>query len=436
MTSGPTATVSLPASVPSTFQSQAQWATPVLPGSTVKVDQAGVAALLPGSSATTLRVTVLNAGTGKPLWTSAEFDRSPNGPPSLHWTARLGHPVVVVVSADKTVTTVSSYDLYGAGANRPPLATTKFTGDTKPPSVTVTHTGVLVSGAKEGAAVAWRATTGESTVYGTGPTRGKDAGTPVAAYNDGFLVTFPSGGFAFASAAGGWDSATAGIAPEGADATKGTVLAQTRGLILAAWPTRAGATLLAVHSQQTGKVLATQALVGTLPEVRPGLVVANDSSWAVWGDYVFGLRGQPSHRVDLNAGKPTLIYQEVIYASEATARVAMPMPPTSSATGSPSTGSPSTGPQATSAATPTNTATPSTSASATPSAGSTSSATPASPPTTTDKPFNGMLAVDAVTGTPVGGDFALVPAGISAMSQGVFVSTTGSASTVFSVAVR
>jgi hypothetical protein len=429
--SGAPATPNVPAAVPRTFAGGAQWvADGVLPGST-EVTRYGVLGLFGNPEQRT--VALLDSQTGKAIWVSTPFGGGEQ--PHLELVHQDGRDWAVVWYAhgDDAVT-VRTYDIHGSGqADGKHEAYAEAFSGSRTPSVAVNSRGILISGVTDSEPFLLWPADGSRTTYGNGPTLDGDPGVPKAAYNNGFLVSFDPG-FSFASATGGWPSTAA--TPAGGVPDSGEIVAVEHGLILATWQQTIGGTVLAVHSAQTGKVLAQQVVDDSQPleEVAGSFVAADDGSWAAYGGYLFNLHGDElsTRLLDLHGGVPASIHDGVVYLSDVAEPFTAPdqqcssAGPTSSATASPS-GSPSPSASPTSAG-------PSASgrASATPSA----PATPCAPAEPAD--FAGYAALDARSGVLVDQSMRTVPIGISAVAAGIFSTEAGEngAVQVFSVPLR
>ena len=418
----------LPAAVPDTFAGNAEWMVDqVVPGS-VRISRHGVVALF--GPADHRRVALIDARTGRPTWSSVAFATGEEA--SLQVVQHDGREWAVVwFATSETTLKLVTFDLHGTGIGqgKGSAHSERFTGK-KLPAIRVTSRGILISGVSKAAPFMLWPSDGARTSYGVGPTADGEAGVPWAAYNNGFLVAFPNGGFSFAGPTGGWPSSSA--VPAGGLPNTGRMLDVTRGLILASWDQSIGGTVLAVHSAQTGRVLAQQVVSDEQPlsEVDGSFVVADDTSWAAFGGYLFNLHGDTLSTGwrDLHDGVPVSIYQGVLYLRDVAEPFAPPTsaPPTSApSTSAPSTGSPSGSPTPSGSSTPSGSASPSGSPSA--------PGTPAAPAN-----FSGWAAVDAETGVLVDQSMQTVPIGVSSVAAGVFTAATGRGGSeqLFSVRLR
>ena len=165
------------------------------------------------------------------------------------------------------------------------------------------------------------------------------------------------------------------------------------GYLLAEWATSDG-DILAIHSIRTGRIRAEVEVDSAHPAddfKDSAFVVAQDGRWAMWGDYAFNLASGEGKVVATRGASARVIHRDLLYATGAEA------PLSNSGESAPSDVS------------------------------TKSSASESSSDT-----FNGFVVVDLPTQTPVAGEIASVPIGMSPLGQGIFVVDD----VVYSVALR
>lgn len=393
-------TVKTVAATPETFVTKAQWGAERLENAPVIITDFGLLTFVSDTTAGTYSAGLFDASTGKLTWTSRAVS-SEDAMPALGWTKQDGrHWITVTVTSGKTAS-IYTYDPMLSGQRITATTSVAFTGKSKAPKVIVGNGGVLVLGAKEGAALQYRPQVRKTTVLSKGPSRQGDQGTPLLVHDNGFLLTFPKGGFAYASDSGGWDSAR--TAPDNVDRAKGEVLAVSNGTLLIEWPSRSGGDgnkTLMLHSLQSGRAImeydADDPLIAQQRKENLPLVPSTDERTLAWGEIVFDMDKKKGRVVYLNGGQPASIHNDILYAAEAD-RPLGTSPSSTSAT--PETSAPS----------------------------STTSATSSS------TKFHGFVALDLSSGSPLGGEIGMVPMGFSLFGQGIFA-PEGTA--LYSVALR
>lgn len=236
------------------------------------------------------------------------------------------------------------------------------------------------------------------------------------AWDEGFVVEDPADGSGFGYVVDdevSWQSSTTRPAATDRD-DSGELLSSGAGLLLAEWSDGDGDPVLSVHEVRSGDVLAvlTDVDPDVLEESRGSLLdQSDDGEWAWWGEYVFGLKDNPSSRVDLQGGSISAVYQDMLYvegadepltASAEAERVAAAERASEEGSEEPS-------------------ADPSEEASEEAAEGGSGS----------DETFLGM--VDAVTGEPVtNAETDVVPEFVSNASQGVFVLSSDGTTRLYS----
>ncbi|MEV0133886.1 hypothetical protein AB0H83_36140 [Dactylosporangium sp. NPDC050688] len=268
--------------MPSTFAAVADWSVAVRRGSTVAAADPGILVLQP-AGAWGYAVSVLDPGTGVPRWMSVPIPITA-GAPQARFTSDDGHAWVVVESTVNTATTLWVFDAYAVGRNVRPVQDHTFEGaEGKPPVVTVTDRGVLVTRVKGGAAFVYRPASGVAQVFVT------PGQVPIRSYGTDVLVTL-AGGFGLIAEKIGWLSKDR-VPPGVASPATATVVAVDGPFVVASWIGTDQRTTLALHELLTGRVRATSRLIATDPAIHQPqtFVVARDGAWAVYGSRAFNL---------------------------------------------------------------------------------------------------------------------------------------------------
>lgn len=443
--------VATSAHTPPTFVEKAAWSAKRLPDAPVIITSFGLLTFSPDTGEDTYSAIMLDAATGQVRWASRAVS-SPEGMPQLAWVEQDDRPWVTITTTQDNKASVYTYDPMIGSLRVAATTSVAFEGKgDKAPTVVASDGGMLVLGAKEADAMQYRPQQRATTVFGTGPTRHGDQGVPMLVHNDGFFLTFPRGGFAYASDNGGWDSAR--IAPDGVDRARGTVLAVDEGFILVQWPSLTGDDgnqTLWLHSLQNGEPLvefdADDDLIEEQAKEDAPLVVSSDDRALAWGEVVFDLNTREGKEIDLHEGVPAFIHSGILYVRDAESP--FPFVPasapaeTGSSTASPGTDAstepapdPSDSPEDVTTATP-GTADPST---ASPQSDPSSSASPSPDESsqtaqpTEDAPFHGFAALRLEDGKALRGEIGMVPMGFSTFGYGVFAPGE---TEVYSVALR
>lgn len=358
--------VDVSVALPQTFVTKADWKMERAENAPVVLNDYGVVTFAPGAQEGTYSPMMLNPKTGEVAWQGRPVP-SPQGVPQLAWVEEGDHPWVVMTVTEGKKARAYTYDPMRAGDRVQAMVSIEFEGKKSAPQVITSERGVLVLGAREHPIMQYHPHTRQTTHYGVGPKRDGRDGRPMQVYDDGYLLTFPKGGFAFASPSGGWDSAR--TAPEGVDRAKGQVIAAANGYVLAAWPKAKEGDkdmTLWVHDVRTGAPLvqfdASNPFITKQVKKKVPFTVDAMSGVATWGEAVFDLKKRTAEEVELNDGVPTAVRVGVVYAQGATG----PLPGTS------------------------------------------------------PDPFKGAVAFDSHTNKPVDGPMDVVPVGFTAEGKGVF----------------
>lgn len=325
--SGPTVDIS--AELPATFSQQGRWDMQLATDTRPVEMPEGIAVLIPGRTDSSLyRVAVVSPDDGSFRWVSDDFENpTPEEVPRLYATTVDGEPWVVVKTLDSAnEMRLDMYSPAGTGDRRTPDSSKTFTGTgTKSlPWVGVGAEGIRVAKSKDSDGV-FDPETGTTAPY-EGP------GDLSSVWAEGMVVTGlgESSGFGYAvDEESAWKSGSSRPAGTARDSS-GKLLDAGPGILLAQWTSEDGGPMLAVHETRTGKVLAVQKDVpdqALEDSADSSLVQSADGKWAVYGQFLFGLKGGPSSVVDLHGGDVRAIYQDVLYIEGAddplTARAAV-----------------------------------------------------------------------------------------------------------------
>lgn len=311
----------MPAATPATYEKVWDWKVSVAGGSRPVVTDYGVFTIDKGSASSKgsrWRVSLTNPETGKRVWRSAAINGGSGERPKMALVRQGGQEWLVLWStvADKQ-TQLVTVDPRGSGGSSKALTHVEVVAGTKAaPEVQATSGGVLVTGdtAAKKPYMYWPET-GAKTTYDSGPSRGKDKGVPEYVYSNGWIVSFPGGGFAYATEQGGWDSATA--EPPGADRQSGEVVAVTGGVLFSVWQgAKSGAPQrLVAQDVRSGRVLASVAEDPKAPfdDIAAAPVVSPDRRWAAMGGYTLNLHSGEGSSRDVKGAHPTFIQRDAIY---------------------------------------------------------------------------------------------------------------------------
>lgn len=307
---------------PPTFVTGAAWEASSRPEAPVQVTERGVLTFSAQSGQDTYAATLLDVRTGDPTWVSRAI-RSPEAEPVLALTYQDGRPWVMMVAIEGDTASVYSYDPMLGGERIRATASVAYQGkDGEPPEVVIGERGVLVLGSDVAPALQYRPDTGTDTIYGNGPTRLEEPGSPIQVYDDGWLVTYSEGGFAYATETLGWDSAR--IAPDGVDRAGGRIVAISRGLLLVDWPSLTGGAenrTLWLHDLRTGEPLvefdADESLIEEQSEAGLPLVASRERTDLSWGEVIFDMDARQAQQLDLRGGTVTAISQDILYVEGA-----------------------------------------------------------------------------------------------------------------------
>lgn len=310
--------------LPSTVEATPQWSAQSGAGAPVRLTPLGVLTLAAGEEPETVAPTLLDLASGEHRW---QGEPVPTGDGvALHWVTRDGRPWVVLVATTGTEVTVYVWDGSASAAadnQFAPISTNTYAGADAAPVVTVSGSGILVAGVEGSGPFVVIPDTGETTLYGGGPERDGEPGTPVAYINGGFLVTLPGGGFSYATPSGGWRSDA--VAPDGAEPATATMLDYGGGYIVALWPLTddTDAWALAVHSLADGRVVAQHPItVAEADEARGrehGVILDPSARMLAWGTYVFDVTTGEGAALVLNGATPTALVESILYGTGAAA---------------------------------------------------------------------------------------------------------------------
>lgn len=417
--------VSIEGVPPLTVKNEALWSADLMEGAPVHVTSLGVLTFSAEKSVEgkSYAPVLLSPEDGSERWVGKAIQSG--AMPRLDWVQQGQDRWAVSTVSRGTKTSVYAWNGLASNTEASLTSSATFEGAETAPRVTFSGSGVLVTGAESpsaGPMIYWPKD-GSTTLYKDGPKRDGEAGVPVAAYGEGFLVTFPKGGFSMASATGGWASSS--VAPKGAAPQSGTVLAQKDGYIVSEWTPaeKAGETLpiLAVHSAATGQLFAQHTTATsdkpTLEEqkAKGAELVTDTPNWVAWGQIGFDLDKGGAGFYQLEGGTPTAIIDDLLYVRSAFTLL----------------------PQAT-GATPSPSRKPTPSASAAASAVlSSASATPSASATVDPEApdgFRGVTGVDLLTRQPLAGLPSIYPIGRT--STGQVILRDDAKPSVYSVAIR
>jgi hypothetical protein len=298
--------------LPATFTSTADWSLRVRPGSTVQATDAGIL-VLRSAGASAAVVSVLNPATGGPRWQSVPIPVT-KVPPLARITSDEGHPWVVVESTTDATTTLWVFDAYAGGRDVQPTQGRKFEGaGGKPPVVTITDRGVLVTGLKDNTPIVYRPASGVAQVFAT------HGEVPLRSYGTSVLAAIGTG-FGLIAEKVGWLS-TDRVPPGVAANATATVVAVDGAFVAAVWTGKDKRTTLALHELLTGKVRATSQLTANEP-AQP-FVVARDGAWAGYGSRAFNLSTGAETALPGGLRALTQIQDGVAYGTSAAGPVAI-----------------------------------------------------------------------------------------------------------------
>ena len=332
--SGGDASMSVEGSAPLTVKDTATWSVEVLEGAPVRVTPLGVLTFsaeksVPGEKYSPM---LLSPDDGSVRWDGEPIESEEM--PALYWVEQGNAKWAVAKTAQGNSASLYSWDGLASHADTPIASSSSFDGKKKPPSVAVTASGVLVTGADKTSPdplIYWPKSAALTRYKGDLKRDGK-AGKPISAYGDGFLIEFPKGGFSLATDAGGWSSED--VAPGGANPKTGKIVAQGSGYLVAEWVTpddeKDVSHILSVHSASTGQARAQyevpEGVETTLADQTDdgAPLVADGSRWLTWGQIGFNLRDGDGAVYNLSEGTPTAIIDGMLYAKGAYSPLAAP----------------------------------------------------------------------------------------------------------------
>lgn len=319
---------------PLTVQKEATWTSAILEGAPVRITPLGLLTFSAEESVEgeSYAPVLLSSENGSPRWTGEPITSETM--PSLDWVQQGEAKWAVAKTVEGNKASLYSWNGLASHANTSLTSSTSFEGKKKPPTVTVSPSGVLVTGADKTAAeplIFWPKDA-STTRYKGGPERDKKAGVPIGAYGSGFLVSFPDGGFSLATSTGGWTSTS--TAPENANPKSGVVLTQGHGFVISEWTRPSdqddGTTVLAVHSVSSGRLFAQyevpedEADILKAQKSDGAALVTDDSRWLVWGQIGFDLNKGDARVYNLEQGAPTAVVDNMLYVRNAYTLIPQP----------------------------------------------------------------------------------------------------------------
>lgn len=412
---GAPTSVQVEGTVPLTVQKDATWTAKVMEGAPVQVTHLGVLTFSAEDSTEgeSYAPVLLSPEDGSARWTGAPITST--SMPALEWVEEGSNRWAVAKTVEGNKASLYVWNGLASHANSELVSSNSFEGKKKPPQVSFSGTGVLVTGADKTAAeplVFWPKDA-SVTRYKGGPERGGKPGTPIGVYGKGFLVSFAGGGFSFASPSGGWTSTS--IAPEGANPQTGSVLMQGEGYILTEWGRPSdqedGTTILTVHSATSGRLYAQydvpEEAAGALKAQKESgaALVVDGSKWLIWGEFGFNLSTGNGVLYDLANGIPTAVIDNLLYVRGAYSLIG------GESAESEESATPTASPEPTAEATPTPTIDPE-----------------------APEGFTGITGIDLVTNQPLSGLPSMYPIGRSSTGQVILRDDTKQA--IYSVGLR
>lgn len=412
---GAPTSVQVEGTVPLTVQKDATWTAKVMEGAPVQVTHLGVLTFSAEDSTEgeSYAPVLLSPEDGSARWTGAPITST--SMPALEWVEEGSNRWAVAKTVEGNKASLYVWNGLASHANSELVSSNSFEGKKKPPQVSFSGTGVLVTGADKTAAeplVFWPKDA-SVTRYKGGPERGGKPGTPIGVYGKGFLVSFAGGGFSFASPSGGWTSTS--IAPEGANPQTGSVLMQGEGYILTEWGRPSdqedGTTILTVHSATSGRLYAQydvpeEAAEALKAQKESGAaLVVDGSKWLIWGEFGFNLSTGDGVLYDLANGIPTAVIDNLLYVRGAYSLIG------GESAESEESATPTASPEPTAEATPTPTIDPE-----------------------APEGFTGITGIDLVTNQPLSGLPSMYPIGRSSTGQVILRDDTKQA--IYSVGLR
>ena len=318
--------VEVPVASPESFVTKAEWSVPHAPDASVALGAPGIVTFEAGAQGE-YRPVALNPRDGSRVWAAYDVLASKAAPPSLHLVESGGQQWVVALTYEGKDVTVSTYNPMLTG-DVTPVHTRRFTPESKTAPRVVAHSdGVLVVGAKDASVAQYHAESDSMTVLTDLPKKDDKAPTPVESFRDGVLLAYGDGGFVYFAKQGAWKSAK--VAPEGADASKGKVIASNGGVTVVEWPLRGGGTGLWLHETLTGRVVAGGKVddVQKIAQARQNgapLVESADGEAILWGEFLFDPAAEGVRTLDLHGGQARAARAGVVYASGAASALVEP----------------------------------------------------------------------------------------------------------------
>lgn len=299
------------------FSSDAQWQTDLAKDTEAANADEGVAVLKPGrKDSKKYRVALVSPHDGSKRWISDDFANSDQkNPPQVGETFANGKNwIVVVTHAKDGGTQISSYAPQGSGDRRTPSSSVSISAeDAKGAKVDIRSQGVTVSGGET--TQKYAPETGELSKYdGPGQLQG--------VWGDGYVVSKPGDKIGYGYSVDGksaWESTTQ-KPDDVSDDAQGEVKATGESVLISEWPGDDDKKIVAVQDIRTGKVLAQtdKTSEATLKTAEGSDVdLSDDGSWAMWGPYVFGLKGGKSSVLNLHGGTVATIHDGLVYVQDA-----------------------------------------------------------------------------------------------------------------------
>ena len=328
------AALSVEGGAPLTVQDTATWSATIMDDAPVRVTPLGVLTFSAKKSVAGEKYApvLLSPEDGSVRWDGEPVESE--GMPGLYWVEQGNAKWAVATTSEGNSVSLYSWDGLASHTGTPMASSSSFDGKKEPPSVAVTSSGVLITGADKTSPdpLAYWPKSAALTRYKGGPKRDGKAGEPISVYNNRFLVKFPEGGFSLATDSGGWSSES--VAPEGVNPKTGEVVAQGSGYLVAKWATPDDETdhssVLVVHSVSTGQVRAQyevpeedEATLNAQADNGAPLV-SDGGQWLAWGQFGFNLRNGEGVVHDLSQGAPTAILDGMLYAKDARSPLAAP----------------------------------------------------------------------------------------------------------------
>lgn len=403
----------LPTPAPPTFTNRAAWVRKPLVDAPVEISNWGVLTVTEGvvdrsatRSATedidTYSAMLVSAQDGDAKWETNSFFSTTM--PRVRMVKIGPQPWAIVVAREKDESfTIRAFnalgpsivDTYDYHNTLNPSSSVSVKGKNgKAPGVVITDSAILVTKLHDSDAAIFDPASGALTPVEPIVVKGENPGAVVAAFDGSIVVTeFSAGGYAVSSPQGGWTAPT----PQGAKREGATVLQANHRLIVSSWQASDSSKFfrVALHRVDSATPLATATVsaedMAALENIKPRLVVSQDGRTVALGNVIFNMDTKTGEAFDLHGATASAIAQGVLYARGAMS----PLSPTES------------------------------------------SESPASQSTSTPAPaqFNGDIALDLATKTPLTGTYGMVPIGFSSTGDGIFAPRQAPEE-IYSIAVK